>query len=292
MEEQEDIDEILKPNWNINEKLTYSIWKKDTFEFDGSESDVYEREYLIELRLLEDNIVEAYFPQSILSIMKLFTNANKYFPRINHSQNNTIYFQVDENFKFLEIKNSAQLLENISNIKSQLQEIVSENELEDILDDMKVLEKTPKYADKYFRQDIETIHDFYGSVIYDGYYFDLLEQRSIAKTIKSKMLGFVKLDIGKIDILQSGFDKDSNYCLELLRGQDTISTLNRQNFKEIEEQFLGHEFDINDHKDITLHHQKYLYDADDYILRSYQYEFKIDTPKMLKHMQGRIVLLN
>ena len=103
-------EERLLPKWPIDTKLVYKIWKKETFNFKESHSPVFERDYTVELRLLENNIVEAYYPNSLLSTVKLLNSANKHFGKINHAQQNTLYYEIDDNFRFKEIKNLDCLL--------------------------------------------------------------------------------------------------------------------------------------------------------------------------------------
>lgn len=290
--EDEYKEERLLPKWQIDTKLIYKIWKKETFNFKESHSPLFERDYIVELRLLENNIIEAYYPNSLLSTVKLLNSANKHFGKINHAQQNTLYYEIDENFQFKEIKNLDKIIQNITSIKEQLKQVVSEAEYEEIVEDIEVLESTPSYVSKHFGKDIETIHDFYGTTVYGGYYFDLEAQNDISsKSVKTKLLGLIRLNLGQIDVLQADFIDEETYQIELLKGKDTISTKSRQNFEEIKEQFVNHQFNMVDHKDITLHHQKYLYSKHDFILRTYQYEFKIDTPKMKKLMQRKIELI-
>jgi len=285
-------EERLLPKWPINTKLIYKIWKKETFNFKESHSPLFERDYTVELRRLENNIVEAYYPNSLLSTVKLLNSANKYFEKINHAQQNTLYYEIDEDFRFKEIKNLDKLIQNITSIKEQLRQVISEAEYEAIVDDIEILESSPKYVSKHFGKDIETIHDFYGVVVHDGYYFDLEEKDTVSKSLKKKLIGLIKLNLGQIDILQTDFIDKETYQIELLRGKDTISTKSRQNFDQIKEKFVNHQFKMVDHNDITLHHQKYLYHKNDFILRSHDYQFKIDTPKMKKLMQCKIELIN
>ncbi len=285
-------EERLLPKWPIDTKLVYKVWKKETFNFKESASPLFERDYIIELRLLENNIVEAYYPNSLLSTVKLLNPANKHFRKINHAQQNTLYYEIDDNFQFKAIKNLDKVIQHITIIKEQLKQVISEAEYEEIVDDIEVLEGTPSYVSKHFGKDIETIHDFYGTTVRDGYYFDLEEKDTLSKSLKEKLLGFIKLNLGQIDLLQTNFIDEETYQIELLKGKDTISTKSRQNFEEIKEDFVNHQFKMMDHRDITLHHQKYLYSKQDFILRRYQYEFKIDTPKMKKLMQRTIELMS
>ena len=284
-------EERLLPKWLIDTKLVYKIWKKETFNFKESHSPIFERDYTVELRLLENNIVEAYYPNSLLSTVKLLDAAHKHFGKINHAQQNTLYYEIDDNFKFQGIKNLDKLIQNIKIIKQQLKEVISEAEYEEIVDDIEVLESTPSYVSKHFGKDIETIHDFYGSPVYDGYYFDLDEQDNSSKSLKKKLLGLVKLNLGQIDVLQTDFLNEENYQIELLKGKDTISTKSRQNFEQIKEEFVNHQFKMVNYNDITLHHQKFHYSTQDFILKKYNYQFKIDTPTMKKLMQSKIELI-
>lgn len=285
-------EERLLPKWPLDTKLVYKVWKKETFNFKESHSPLFERDYIVELRLLENNIVEAYYPDSLLSTLKLLNSANKHFGKINHAQQNTLYYEIEDNFQFKKIINLDKLIQNIRTIKQQLKEVISEAEYEEIVDDIEVLESTPSYVSKHFGKDIETIHDFYGTSVHDGYYFDLDKKENLSKSLKKKLLGLIKLNLGQIDILQTDFIDKETYQIELLKGKDTISTKSRQNFEEIKEKFVNHQFKMSDHKDITLHHQKFFYNTQDFILRTYQYEFKIDTPKMKKLMQRTIELIN
>ena len=288
MEEIQDEDERIIPKWSIGEKLIYKIWKQETFNFVDEQSPPFERTYTLELTLLEDDVVEAFYPNSLLSAIKLVHPANPYFSKINHSQHNTLYYKIDDYFKFVELKNLDQLLQNISKIKAQLIPIIQPEEYEDIIENLEFIEESPSYAEKHFIKDIEVLHDFYGSVIYDGYYFDLIQKESTAKALKSKLLSMTKLKLGKIDILHTDFLDDHQYQIELLRGHDTFSTLTRQDFKAIQKQFLNHQFNIKNYGDITLHHQRYIYDTADFLVRSYDYSFVIDTPQMKKRMKSRI----
>ena len=287
----EEEDERLLPYWKVNEKLTYKIWKEETFRFKDRESPPFERDYTIELTLMDDGVVEAYYPASLLSAIKLLNDAHPYFSQINHVRNNTLYYQIDENYKFVELLNLDQLLDNLSAIKEQLKQIVPPEEQEDIIDNLEVVQSTSDLANKYFAKDIEVIHDFYGTTIYDGYYFDLANNKSTAKVIKEKLLGLIKMNLGKIDVLQAEFINEDYYMIELLKGHDTISTLTRQDFEKIQTQFLNHEFDIRQYDDVTLHYQKFLYSSQDFIMRQYEYYFMIDTPKMRKLMRSQIELV-
>ena len=133
-----------------------------------------------------------------------------------------------------------------------------------------------------------TIHDFYGTIIYDGHFFDLAENESTSKSMKEKLLGLVNLNLGKIDILQTDYIDDDLYQIELLRGTDTISTNTRQDFQKLKSIFLDHQFDMANFDDITLHHQKFIYNTKDWILSQYHYHFKIQTPQMNKEMQCKM----
>lgn len=291
MKEAEPVFDGLIPVWEIGQTLKYKIWKRETFEYADSKSPHFERNYHLELRLLDNNIVEAYYPNSVLSPIKLLDSANPYFSQINHVKLNTIYYEVDEYFRFVAFKNFEELINNLGEIKKELESLVIEEDRKEVIDNLALIMEMPKKAEQYFLKDLDILHDFNGSNVMDGYYFDLLEQTSTAKTIKDKLLKLVKLNMGKIDIMQSDMIEHKYYQIELLRGQDTYSTLTRKDFEEMKTVFVARDFDIKNYNDVTLHHQVFIYGAKDFILNRYNYAFKIDTPKMKKKMESSIELV-
>lgn len=282
----------LTPNWEINQKLIYKVWKKEEFSFIESKSPPFERNYKIELRLLDNNIVEAYYPDSILNALKLNDLAIPYFSKVSQPQHNSIFYAIDEYFRIVEIKNLEELLKNISEAKTKLKNILPKDVFDEIDGDLYFIESSHDFAKKKILDDVEVIHEFYGADIYDGYFFDLEKNESVSKKVKEKLLSLIKLKLGKIDIFQTDFLNNELYQIELLKGKDTISTLNRNNFEAIKEVFVKHEFDMKNFKDITLNHQKFIYDRSDNILKSYVYHFMTDTPNMKKNMYHHIELIN
>lgn len=279
----------LFPNWEIGEKLIYQVTKIETFDYSGSKTPPFERSFPLELTLMEDNIIEAYYPNSILSAIKLLNAAEPFFSKISTVQTNSIYYEVDENFQFLDLKNIDDLLNSLTDIKNQIEALIKDDE-DDVLFNLEWLIDLPNKAGEYFRSELETMHDFYGTAIRDGYYVDLIKPPSKAKAFGKKLLGMVNLNFGKIHLVQTDFINDDIYQIELLKGQDTVSTKTRQDFEAMKEEFIANEFEIRKYNDITLHHQKYFYDTEHFILKKYEYTMFIDTPKMRKDIYTKIEL--
>lgn len=280
---------LLLPNWEIGEKLTYQVTKIETFDYSGSKTPPFERSFPLELTLMEDNIIEAYYPNSILSAIKLLNAAESFFSKISTAQTNSLYYEIDEDFQFVGLKNFDDLLKSLSDIKAQIEPLIKEDD-DDVLFNLEWLMDLPNKTKEYFESDLETMHDFYGTVIRDGYYINLIAPPSKAKAVGKKLLGMVNLNFGKIHMVQTDFINEDIYQIELLKGQDTVSTKTRQDFEAMKEEFIANEFEIEKYNDITLHHQKYFFDREHYILNSYEYKMKIDTPKMRKDIYTKIEL--
>jgi len=283
-------DKYLLPNWEIDEKLTYQVTKIETFNYSGKNSPPFERSFPLELTLMEDNIIEAYYPNSILSAIKLLNAAEPFFSKISTVQTNSLYYEVDEDFQFVRLKNFDDLLQSLSDIKAQIEPFIKDDDDDDILFNLEWLMDLPNKTKQYFVDDIETMHDFYGTAVRDGYYINLIEPPSKAKAVGKKLLGMVNLNFGKIHMVQTDFINEGTYQIELLKGQDTVSTKTRQDFDAMKEEFIANEFQIEKYNDITLHHQKYFFDTEDFILNQYEYKMKIDTPKMRKDIYTKIEL--
>ena len=291
MEETEENFDALIPDWKVGQTLKYKLWKRETFEYNSASTD-FEKNYEIELRLLDDNIVEAYYPSSVLSPMKLMEKANPYFSQVNHVKLNTIYYEMDELFRFVEFKNFDELIHNLGEIKKELDLVVSEADREDVIDNLELMMEMPKKVKQDLLKDLDIIHDFNGTNVMDGYYFDLLEKKSTAKAVKEKLFKLIKLNLGEIDILQSDIIEGKYYQVELLKGTDTVSTWSRKDFEKMKAVFIAQDFDINNYDDITLHHQVFIYNTKNFFLDRYNHSFKIDTPSMKKKIQSTIELVD
>ena len=283
--------ERLIPAWHLGQRLIYHINKNESFHFQDSESAPFHRKYTVELRLLDNHIVEAYYPQSLLSAIKFFADHQKYFPLIKDIRTNCLFYRIDENFRCVELKNLDSLLQNLAWIKSQLENLVEDKEeLEHIESHFDYLQENPEKVSSYFLDDIEIIHSCYGSEILNGYYVDLKEPPSKLESYGNKILSLFNLQFGDIDLVKFFYTADELYIIELLNGHDTVSTKTRQNFKKIGEEFLTDNFHFEEYQDITLHYRQFQFDAADFLLNKFEYKMKINTPKMNKERFMEIVL--
>jgi hypothetical protein len=278
----------LIPIWKPNSQLHYKIWRKETFNFKEAKSDAFEIVYDVKLKLLNDGTIEAYYPNNLLSTIKSLKALEAYYSNLDFPLQNTLYYKVDENFQFDSLLDVDSIMKHITFIKDALQDKLGKEEFELLDEELAFFEGSGGFVKKHFSKDLITIHDFYGTPVYDGHFFDLVENDSSKKSIRKKLLSLIKLDLGKIDILQADFIDDDLYQIELLRGTDTVSTKTRQNFEEIKTIFIDHQFNMEDFDDITLHHQKFIYNNKDWILSQYHYHFKIQTPQMNKEMQCKM----
>ena len=281
-------EERLVPKWDIGQKIDYVIYKHNTFKFKNEEGENIERTYRLQVTRLSETIVKAYFPDGILACLKDTTKATSYLEGIDTSPYDSFYYEIDEEGTFLRLDDLEDCINKLHQLKLILQSLIEADDPDDILGSLERFRKFPHLAESKLSEDVETIHEYYNAMIFDGYLFDLLEGSKIKKSISDKILSFLKLKAGKIELLQTDFLNNRNYQIELLKGSDTISDLKRQNINKIKKLFVENTFDVEKVEDFACRHQKYIYNKEDYLLDTYTSHFKLNSKLTDKQIRIKI----
>ncbi len=278
--------DILIPKIAVDEIVEYEISKIETFLYKDSNGKPFRRNYNIELRKIDELQYEVYYPKGILSASKHFNSIEKFLSQMSNAQNSTVYISINEEEE-LELKNYKEILLNLKKLKKELiEQHTDEETIDEIRTTFNYL-SSKKAIEKCFLEDLEYIFDYYGLEKEDDVYVDLIPKESIGKKIIKKVgIGLSSVHLVMFDYLEKDFFK-----VESLAGSDTISTITRQNFEKIEEDFLSDNFDFDLINDISLHHKKYIFNPKN-ILESFFYRSKIDTPKMKKTKEINIIKQN
>lgn len=281
MKRHQNID-ILIPDFESGEIFEYEISKIETFRFKDSYSKPFKRNYLIELRKIEEKKYEVYYPESVLSASKYFNSLDRFLTKMRNPQNSTIYVSINIEDE-LELENHKEIQLHLKKLKKNLIEQTSD---EDVIDEIRTafdyLSSREK-IERYFLEDLQYIFDYYGLEKEDNVYIDLTPKETIVNKLAKK----VGIGLSNIDLVMFDYLENQNFKVESLSGIDTVSTMTRQNFDKIKDDFLSDNFDFDSINDISLDHKKYIFNSRN-ILKSFSYRSKIDTPNMKKIKEIRV----
>lgn len=273
----------LIPQWEIGERILYKVDKSNSFRFRKSESEPYESSYTIELKLLEEKLIEAYFPQSLLSASQYFNPIREYIPQLINPQSTCLYYSTDHEFHEVELRNSEALANTLKQIESDLSGIYhKQRKQRKPAVDFAYLYDNYHELEYCLLEDIRILHEFYGVELTSGIYFDLDTTGVNKGKFFNKMLSILNLKMGSVKLLKFNHHPEKGFQVEYLYGMDTFSTRKRHDFNKIREAFLRENFDFEHYEDITLHYKKFRYHPETNILQDFQYKMKTDTPRVKK----------
>ncbi len=271
----------LIPNWEIGEDIVYQIHRQEYLDFVHNHGPQFEKSYPIVLRLLEHNIIEAHYPKGILSGLKFLSEFDLSSPVFGRPH--SLYYAVNESFQIEHLLNIESLRREIDEVgKTAGTEMNDPEDLEDLQWHLSHISESKEQLEKYLLLDVREIHTFYGMEKREEIIEDLSKPSSLLKRWTSSLLNRIGLHLGEMNVLHAQRTALQGYSIQTLSGVDTVSTQTRQNFDLIGAQFIAGEFNFEDYEDITLHHRLYQFCPGTDLLDCYQYQMKIDTPKMHK----------
>jgi len=284
MEENNDF-QMLIPELEIDEIIEYKVSKEETFKFKDNQSKPFIRRYNIELRSINKNEFEVYYPESILNISRYFNPLEDYLKLIKSPRNSSMYIHVNKE-DGLELKNYQSIQANLKKIKKELIDLVSDEDEKDEIKTLFNYISSKEKIERYFLEDLNMIFDYYGLEKEDDIYIDFTEESKKEAFVK-KMMGQKGIGISNIELAMYDFIENRRYKIEELAGVDTISTNTRHDFEKIKEDFLNNHFEFDSINDISLHYKEYIFDSKN-ILEKFSYRMKIDTPNMKKIKEIRM----
>lgn len=273
--------EELIPKWQIGEDLVYQVHRQEFLVFVHNHGPQFEKQYRIVLRLLEDHVIEAHYPNGILPILKFLSEFDLNHPIFQNPK--SLYYQVDESFQIEALLNAESLQKDIEQVSAAASQVNTDSEnLADLQWHLSHISESYEQMEKYFLLDVRDIHTFYGIEKWEEIVEDLAKPSSLIQEWTNTLLSKLGLGLGEMNILHAHFTELQEYSIQTLSGVDTISTQTRQDFDQIGSSFISGDFNFEEYEDITLHHSSYRYCPSSDILDSYLYQMKIDTPKMHK----------
>ncbi|NRB53314.1 MAG: hypothetical protein HRU41_37000 [Saprospiraceae bacterium] len=271
----------LLPKWQIGEDIFYQIHRQEYLDFVHNHGPQFERSYQLVLRLLEHNIIEAHYPKGILSSLKFLSEFDLSSPLYGRPR--SLYYAVNESFQIEHLLNTESLRQEIEEVSAAAtNEITNREDLEDLQWHLSHISESKKQLEKYLLLDVRDIHTFYGMEKREEIIEDLSKPSSLLQKWTNRLLKRTGLSLGEMNILQAYNREVQGYVIQTLSGIDTVSTQTRQDFEQIGSKFLNGEFDFEEYEDITLHHRHYQFCPGTDLLDCYEYQMKIDTPKMHK----------
>lgn len=284
MEQKPEI-EVLIPQYPLEEIISYKISKEEIFRFKTAYSKPFNRSYTIEIRKLEGEIYEIYYPKGLLSAFKYFEYVDEYLDQLIHAQNSSLYISITEEDE-LEMLNFETLQKHLHKLKKDLLSRVPDKtkhiKIEDTFENLSSKED----ISKYLMEDLRYLFDFHGLAKEDGVYLDFTQEKTKLEKFASSLFSTIGIgpEFSSIDLLMFDYVGDGKYKIEGLSGIDTISTTDRHDFQFIQDSFLAGDFDFEAYQDITLHYKRYIFDPKN-LLESYHYKWKTNTADMLKYKE-------
>ena len=287
MDEEQDL-ELLIPKYSQDAIVNFRVFKEEGFSFKASSSKPFSRNYSLELRELEGKVYEIYYPQSFLCVSKYFLELEEVILPLAHPQNSSLYLSITEEDE-LEMLNFEAIQNNLSQLKEEVKKQLQDPDRHEQIDDLFDYLSNKEKAAKYLMEDLRYLFDFHGMPKEDGVYLDFTKEESKLESVAKSVFSMVGIHplLSSMDVMMFDYVEAGRYKIESLAGIDTLSTDERHDFVKIQRDFLAGEFDFESYQDISLHHKRYLYDADN-ILLSYHYRWKTETPDMRKSKEIRI----
>ena len=274
--------DLLIPQFTIDEVHVYEITKREGLAFGASSSEPFERRYQIEIRQIDTETFEIYYPDSVLSASKYFQPIEVLLAEMRHAQNCTIYVSITEDHT-LELQNHQEIQTHLQKLQQNLMATTKDEALLEAIDAVFDHLSSKEQIEKYFLEDLPYLFDYYGLEKEDDVYFDFTPKKNVlGKLAKTIGLGLGSLDVLMLDVLEN-----QHFKIESIKGKDTVSDSARHNFKDIKEGFLHNELAFDALHHISLHHKVYVFNTQN-ILESFIYRFKIHTAKMYKMKEVRI----
>lgn len=277
----------LIPQWEIGEDVVYEIQRQEFLDFVHNHGPQFEKKYQVVLRLLEDQVIEAHYPEGILPILKFLNEFDLSHPLFSRPK--SLYYEVDELFQITSLLNAESLQREITEVGDAAAELIQKVEdLEDLQWHLSHISEKYNQLEKYLLVDVKDIHTFYGIEKRDEIVEDLTKPPTLLQQWTHGLLSRLGLGLGEMNVLHAHYTELQAYTIKTLSGIDTISTQTRQDFDQIGALFINGEFHFEAYEDITLHHHIHQYSPGTDLLESYAYQMKIDTPKMHKGKRTHI----
>lgn len=280
----------LKPNWSG--RLSFEIEKEDDFKYKDRSSKKFSRKYSIEIEKQGDHTFEAYYPKSLLNQIKLFNVFDEFIYDNSETITKTLFYEVDLYFAFEKILNKRETINSIKKDYQLLEKYISdEEEKEDLKMRMEAICESENRFQRYLLDDVITIHYNYGLGFEPGYYFDL-HNESKSKKILKKIFPKSKYILKKANWMRHSFTEEDHIQIEYLKASENITSGFKPDWLQVEDDFGSGEFKIENHPNLTLNHEIYLYNIQNMVLESYAKKFVIDSPIMRKEIKHNIIKVN
>lgn len=280
---------ILNPIWN--KRLQFQIEKEDNFQYKDRRSKEFKREYHVEIEKLDNNIFEAYYPESLLNQMKPLNIFKSFI--YNNSQNitKTLFYKVNKSSAFEQLLNKNEIIESLKNDCTLLKSYLSDvDEKEDLKIKLELIIESENEFQKHILDDVINIHYNYRLNFEPDYYFEF-HKESITKQILKKLFPKSRFILGEVNWMRHTVVKDFMQ-IEYLKGIENITSGYKPKWKQIEDEFVNGDFKIKNHPNLTLKHEIYLYHPETMILESYEKQHVLDSPLMRKETKHKIKKAN
>ena len=278
--------QLLLPKLGLDELITYHVKKQETFQSKDTEHPPFLREYSIELKKIEENLYEVFYPQGLLLASKSFQKLEPYFSELNFDKNSILYFSMDEDDE-IQLKNihflKTTLLKNLKKLLSKVQE-KEELELIKIIAENHDSEKN---FEESILEDMEYIFYYHGQEKEDNCFVDYMPPETKLEAVANKALKRIGVGLSAIDLARFDFVENLGFKVQSLSGIDTLSET-RHDFEKIRVAFLSGKLDFDAYQDICLHFKTHLFDEDN-ILDKFVFRSKIDSENIRRVREVEIV---
>lgn len=183
--EGSELKQFLIPEINLNEVSEYAVYKDERLIVRGKDKNPFERKYLFEIRKVQENLFEVYYPNSVLQGMRFLNSLSSYYEDMLDPSSQTIYISTNESYNLL-IENKNELKTSVKKIKDKLELKIKDEEqrseivfkLDQIISDEKI--------DQSFFEDLNYLFYYSGTEKRDNEYILYNEDETRLERFLSK----------------------------------------------------------------------------------------------------------
>ena len=302
---QEEQQFSILPTWQVDQQLTYSVFKSDYFKFKETEKEPKESSYSLTLTVEEKTdegfIIEARRQGTLLHLLDT-TQFGDIFKDIPSKEGDYFRYAINDVGQIEYVED----LERVKSFFKELKPLIKKGkynrkfksailaDIDSILDDDETLAEN-------LLKDIILIHDFYGGAIPLNQFVDLTDGALKEEEVTAEDLeGLTKEEQKKLQqiadskmsemYLVNFSSTDKTATIDFIEGIDLVSSEVRNDFPALKKIFQKGKLVIDEHDDISLVRTTHNFDRSTALLKRYHNKRRTAGPSMTKITEVKIEL--
>lgn len=276
----------------------FKVSKSQSFWCMGSEGPSFRADYLFQVRINENGLFEAHYPDTIFYQVKGLDKIQDILRMTKFLKSKTIFYELGKHDRNIYLNNYEQLKKSSYEDSQIIKSLLDEGQYDNIDSWVELIFESQENFEQYILQDLINLHYCEELEIDEDYFIDLTEKDSFLGGVAKRALKLLSLNFDECSIFRFKSSEPDFYVISLFESKNALTAIDDKeflrgnyqgiDFKALENDFISSKLDFDELIDGIYSLHEYRISKDSHVLSRYENKFKINSKKMRKHVNYEI----